>query len=364
VIILAGIAFIIAVAQLSVAIVNLFFRQDLPSPGSGTERPVSVLIPARNEERNIGSLLSDLTGQDCPDMEVLVYDDFSTDKTAGIISEWISRDDRIRLISAEVLPDGWTGKNYACHMLSKAARGDYLLFLDADVRMDKDVISRAIAFTRKFKTGLLSVFPDQVLITAGEKIVVPNMHFILLSLLPLILVWKSGYQSIAAANGQFMLFESAAYYALSPHEKVKGRLAEDIEIARFFKQENISVACTAGIHGIRCRMYNGFRESVEGFSRNVFSMFGNSFIMAFSFWFFTTFGIVFIIAGFSLSMIMVYIALLTGTRVFVSIAGRQNVWMNLALFIPQQMALGLIIYRSLIKKLRGGHRWKGRNVIQ
>jgi glycosyltransferase involved in cell wall biosynthesis len=361
---LACIALILSLAQLFVAIINLFFRQDLPSPDSGCERLVSVLIPARNEEKNIGSLLSDLVQQDHPDMEMLVYDDFSADKTSLIVSEWILKDGRIRLIPAVTLPDGWTGKNYACHMLSKAARGDCLLFLDADVRLDKDVITRAVAFYDKFKPGLLSVFPDQVMITTGEKIIVPNMHFILLSLLPLIMVWKSAYPSLAAANGQFMLFDAARYHKLLPHEKVRGKMVEDIEIARYLKRENIRVACTAGIQGTQCRMYSGFNEAVEGFSRNVFAYFGNSFILAFLFWFFTTFGIVFIIAALSLAMIMVYIALIIITRVIVSLTGRQNVLQNLILFIPQQLALGLIIYRSLIKKLKGEHRWKGRKIIQ
>ncbi len=364
VILLAYISFVLSAVWLLVALTNLLFRQPLPLRSCGSASLVSVLIPARDEERNIGGILYDLQEQDYPNLEILVYDDFSTDKTAEIISEWATGDKRIRLVEASGLPDGWTGKNHACHMLSKIAGGDYLLFLDADVRLDRDIISRAVAFSERSRPGLLSVFPGQLMITPGERITVPIMNFILLSLLPLILVWKSAYKSLAAANGQFMFFDAAKYHELSPHEKVNGSMVEDIEIARYFKRKNVKIVCTTGISGIKCRMYEGFREAVNGFSKNVFAFFGNSPLLSILFWFFTTFGFIFVALTFTVTWVGVYLGILILTRIIISFISKQNIVLNLILAIPQQFALGWIICSALINRHIRQYQWKGRTYLK
>jgi glycosyltransferase involved in cell wall biosynthesis len=359
---LAYISFTFAVIQLLVAITNFLFRQSLPSNNSISGGRVSVLIPARNEEKNIVGILHDLQQQDYPDIEIIVFDDFSDDKTAEIVAGESVTDNRIRLVKSDGLPDGWLGKNHACHTLSKFASGDYLLFADADVRLKDDIITKAVTLSEKFNLGLLSIFPVQTMITTGERITVPNMHFILLSLLPLILVRKSGYRSLAAANGQFMLFNSGIYHQLTPHKKVRGNKVEDIEIARYFKQHHIRIACITGIAKVKCRMYGGFREAVNGFSRNVFSFFGNSFLLAFLFWIFTTLGLAFVVLSMDLNLILIYIAILVITRILISYISKQNILLNIIFFIPQQLALGFIIYRALVSRYKNQYLWKGRNI--
>jgi glycosyltransferase involved in cell wall biosynthesis len=362
VIYLAYVSFILAVVQLLVAFTNLMFRQAFPVKNLAFNGLVSVLIPARNEEKNIAFVLNDLRRQDYRNIEIIVFNDLSDDKTAEIVSGLSVADSRIRLINSGGLPGGWLGKNYACHILSESAGGEYLLFLDADVRLKKDIIIKAVTAAEKFKLGLLSIFPAQIMITTGERIAVPNMNYILLSLLPLILVRKSVYPSLAAANGQFMLFNAAKYRKLSPHERVRGNKVEDIEIARYFKQKHNKIACLTGIPNIECRMYEGFREAAAGFSRNILAFFGNSFTVAFLFWLFTTFGIVAVFLTFSLPAIVLYIIILFLARVFISITSMQNVLLNLILIIPQQLAIGFIIYKALINRCRNQHQWKGRNI--
>ena len=124
---------VFTVIQLLVSLVNLLFETNLPKTQDISTGLVSVLIPARNEANNIGNLLNDLVNQDYKNIEVIVFNDQSEDKTAEIVTEYTIRDSRISMISSAGLPDGWLGKNFACHSLAEQANGKYLLFLDADV---------------------------------------------------------------------------------------------------------------------------------------------------------------------------------------------------------------------------------------
>jgi len=348
--------------QFGVVLANLFMKVKLNKQNTDFTGLVSVLIPARNEELNIEFILADLQKQDYKNIEILVFDDQSTDKTGEIVRQCMEQDNRIKLIESDGLPSGWLGKNHACHELSKQANGKYFLFLDADVRLSKDIILQSIANSEKHNLGLLSIFPTQEMQTPGEWITVPNMNFILLSLLPLILVRKTKYQSLSAANGQFMLFKADNYQPVWPHEKMKGNKVEDIEIARYYKQLNIPIACTTGDERISCRMYTGFNEAVDGFSKNVVSFFGNSFVLAFLFWLITTFGFIVVYPGAGISVFILYLILLVGIRIIISTISRQNVFINLLLFIPQQLTLGFILLKALSRKLKNEYQWKGRNV--
>ena len=348
--------------QFLVVLANLFMKEKLNKLNTDFTGLVSVLIPVRNEELNIEFILSDLQKQDYKHIEILVFDDESSDKTGEIVRQFMEQDNRIKLIESAGLPPGWLGKNHACHELSKQAKGKYFLFLDADVRLSKDIIIQSIANSEKHSLGLLSIFPTQEMHTLGEWVTVPTMNFILLSLLPLILVRKTKYQSLSAANGQFMFFKAANYQPVCPHEKMKGNKVEDIEIARYYKQLNIPIACITGDERISCRMYIGFNEAVDGFSKNVVSFFGNSFAVAFLFWLITTFGFLVVNAGTGTSVLIVYLILFILIRILISLISRQNVFINLLLFIPQQLTLGFILLKAVSRKLKNEYQWKGRNI--
>jgi glycosyltransferase involved in cell wall biosynthesis len=322
-----------------------------------------VLIPARNEEKNIARLIKDLQEQDYQNIEIIIFNDLSSDNTAEIVFELSKLDNRIKLINSDGLPDGWLGKNFACHSLSEYAKGDCFLFLDADVRISKDIILNTITISEKYVLGLLSIFPTQIMVTTGEWVTVPNMNYILLSLLPLVLVRKSKFPSLAAANGQFMLFNSVKYREIHPHEKMKKNRVEDIEIARYFKRNNIKIACITGLRAIQCRMYEGFNEAVNGFSKNVITFFGNSFVSAIAFWLLTTFGFLVVLFSLSRFIFILYLLVFIITRVIISVISHQNILYNLLFLIPQQIALGLFIYKALINKLKKQYEWKGRRLF-
>jgi len=350
------------VIQLLVALANLVFETTLPESTDAPDDRVSVLVPARNEEKNIGNILDDLINQACRNIEVIVFNDQSEDRTAEIVTEYTISESRIRLVNSGGLPEGWLGKNFACHSLSEKATGKYYLFLDADVRIGKDLIGRAVSFSIRYDIDLISIFPKQIIKSFGERITIPNMNYILVSLLPLVLVRKTEYPSLSAANGQFMFFRADTYHKMKPHETVKADKAEDISIARIYKENGKNIACLLGDDSITCRMYSGFRDAVTGFSKNVIAFFGNSFILALLFWFVTTFGFVAVLSEFSMPVIIAYFIMYLLTRFFISASSRQNIFYNLLFIIPLQVSMGLFIYKAFINKYYKKFRWKGRNI--
>lgn len=348
--------------QLIIALVNLLPGASMPDSEEIPKKLVSVLIPARNEEKNIGTILNDLREQEYTNIEIIVYDDQSDDRTGEIIKKAALSDKRISFVSGEELPEGWLGKNYACHSLSKHSSGDFLLFLDADVRITNNTIGKAVSLSEKYGLALISIFPKQDIVTRGERMTVPNMNYILLSLLPLILVMKTRFMSLSAANGQFMFFTAGVYHSHKPHQLMKGDRVEDISISRYLKGKKSKIACLLGDDGITCRMYIGFVDAVKGFSKNVIAFFGNSFLLASMFWLITTFGFLPVILFLPGWVILVYFTAYIMIRIFISIASRQNIISNLLNICPLQFSMGLFIYNAFMNKYFREFQWKGRNI--
>ena len=359
---LAWIIFIFTILQLLTALTNLLFERNLAESDEVSQELVSVLIPARNEEKNIDNILNDLINQDYGNIEIIVFNDQSEDNTSQIVNRFVQSDKRISLIDSTGLPEGWLGKNYACHILSGDAKGEYLLFLDADVRVGNKLINNVVEFSKKHTTGLISIFPKQIIKSFGERITVPNMNFILVSLLPLILVRKMKFPSLAAANGQFMFFRREIYDSMAPHKMMKSNRIEDISIARTFKKNSVRVTCLLGDDSISCRMYHGFSDAVNGFSKNVIAFFGNSFLLASLFWLITTFGFLFILFCLSKVIFILYVIAYLLIRIIITIASRQNLFYNLLFIIPLQVSLGIFIYKAYINKHFRKFQWKGRNI--
>ncbi len=354
--------FTFVIIQFIIAVVNLLFIQQFDGKVSNQNELVSVLIPVRNEEENIGNILSDIINQKYQNIEVIVFNDQSTDNSEKIIKDFSLNNPAIRYINSTVLPEGWLGKNFACHNLGLNASGKFLLFLDADVRVEKNLICEALFFMKKYNLDLLTIFPRQIMMSFGEKVTVPLMNYILLTLLPLILVRKTKYHALAAANGQFMLFDEETYRKTLPHEKMKNIRVEDIAIARYYKKQNLKVACVTGKKEISCRMYKSYIEAINGFAKNVDYFFGNSYSLAFLFWIITTFGWVPVSLYFSTNTLIIFLFVIIMTRIIVSITGNHNIIENLFLMILQQLALGHIILKSLFGKIHNELIWKGRKI--
>jgi glycosyltransferase involved in cell wall biosynthesis len=358
---LAYISFLFLGMQLLNVVLNFVFKQRIKNSRDENTELISVLIPARNEETNISSLLSDLQKFKNENVEIIVFDDESTDNTVKVVQDFAKQDKRIVLIESEGLPEGWLGKNHACYQLAQKARGKYLLFLDADVRIEDNIITDAVYYLKRFNLKLLSVFPTQIQETFGEKISVPVMNYILLTLLPLVFVRISPFKSHAAANGQFMLFDAETYKKTQPHLLFKNSAVEDIKIARYFKKIKLKIACITGEKRIKCRMYKNYNEAVKGFSKNVFMFFGNLPILAFLFWAFSAFG--FIPVWLALPQFLTYyFAVLVSVLLLYSLVGRQNSVINLILYPFHLLFLITILGKAFKVKKNKKLEWKERNI--
>ena len=199
------------ILRFSVTVFNFISNPKLTRVNRAYDDLVSILVPARDEEENILTLLGSIHQQDYKNYEVIIYDDDSSDNTYATCSAFAKSHPHFSVIKGGRLPAGWLGKTHACHQLSLKATGRYLLFLDADDKISNGLINSAVHRMQLHKLGLLSLFTNQDMQTFGEKTTVPILHYMLLNLLPLRLVYLAKTAIISTACGQFMLFDAAIY---------------------------------------------------------------------------------------------------------------------------------------------------------
>jgi len=242
--------------------------------GPSTLWPVSVLVPARNEARNIRRCLRSLLAQDYPLLEVVVLDDGSTDRTAEIVAEMAREDPRLRLVRGQPLPQGWMGKNYACHQLARLAQGEWLLFTDADTDHRPDTISWAVEAAQQSRADLVSVIPRTVTHSLGEELVLPIIPFGVIGCFPLALGQRLRVPFLTMALGPFMLFRREAYHRIGGHQAVRGEIAEDVMLARQVCRAGGQVTLLDGSEQVDVHFYKGFRESWHGLTKSAFAALG------------------------------------------------------------------------------------------
>lgn len=244
----------------------------IPGGAAARHTPfVSIIVPARDEERNVEACVRAALAQDYPDFEVVVVDDGSADATPSILARLASRSRRLRVVQGEGLPPAWTGKCFAVHQGAVHARGEWLLFLDADVVLEPDAVAAAVALARERGIHLLSVWPRQQLRTPAEQIVqavVMAMYYF--GELYHRLEWPPGLAS-GRANGQFLLAEAVAYRAVGGHEAVRGSVIEDHDLELAFRNAGFVAATANGALIARIRMYSGIGEVWQGWSKNTFA---------------------------------------------------------------------------------------------
>jgi chlorobactene glucosyltransferase len=229
---------------------------------------VSILIPARNEAENIMNCINSCIQQDYPDFEIIVLDDNSEDRTYDIASSVIHP--KLRVIRGKPLERDWVGKSFACYQLKEEAKGEFLLFLDADTNLKPGALKSSVNFAIEHNTGLLSLMPDEIALTFWEKVAIPLMHFTVWTMLPLILVEKTRKTSLTMSNGQFMLFNRKVYEDIGGHESVKKNMVDDVWLGRKVKISGNKLIFADGSDVASCRMYKNFNEIVKGFSKNLF----------------------------------------------------------------------------------------------
>ena len=353
---------IFLVIRFSVTVFNFLSNPKLPRTVKHYQDKVSILIPARNEAENIIFLLESIKSQDYSNYEVIVLDDGSTDDTFDLVSQFSNGYQKFQVIKGKPLPVDWLGKNYACHQLAALADGKYLLFLDADESIKRGLINSLIDRAEGGSLALLSVFTNQVMISIGEKLTVPLMHFILLNLLPLRLVRYAKNPAFAAASGQCMFFNAKKYRENNWHEKVKHQVVEDVEIIKLIKQEELNAEALLGNGLIYCRMYKSVTESLNGFSKNLLAGFGNNILILLFYLLLVIIGPVVLVLNFNADLLVLPITLIVLSRMMISYLSGQNVLVNLILH-PLQMLFFLIIsFISIQKHIFKKGTWKGRTI--
>ncbi|EYB68098.1 glycosyl transferase family protein [Deinococcus phoenicis] len=256
-----------AVKAAALLVNALTFPRLRPRPTPAGPR-VSLLVPARNEVHNLPHTLPGLLAQGAH--EVLVLDDGSSDGTAPV-----ARRLGARVVSGQPLPAGWHGKPWACQQLARAASGDVLIFTDADVFWQPGALGAVLHELARSRADLLSVYPRQLNVTPGERLLTPLVDDVLLTLLPAPLL-RFPHPSAAAANGQLMAFRREAYERVGGHALVRAELLEDVAFAGRLKARGGRLALALGQRCVGVRMYRSYPESVAGFGKNAAAVHGRS----------------------------------------------------------------------------------------
>jgi len=235
---------------------------------------VSVIIPARNEEASLATCLESVISQTELPFEFIVVDDHSTDRTREITESFAPKDSRLRVIEAGPLPDGWTGKNNAVTTGARAARGQWLLFTDADTIHLPGSLARALAEAEEHHVDILSYSPEQIAVTFWEMAVLPVVFAELARQYPPSKV-SDPNSPIAAANGQYILIRRTAYDAIGGHTAVASEILEDVALAHAFKASGHKIRFRYAADAVRTRMYRNFAQLREGWTKNLALLFPN-----------------------------------------------------------------------------------------
>lgn len=256
------------------ALVNyLTVRRFDQYPKTGLTPRVSVLVPARNEERNIEACINSLLEQDYPDYEVIVLDDHSTDETSRILTRLAGTDSRLKILTGTPLPGDWLGKHWACHQLDQVAAGELILFVDADTRHTPDMLMDSVSTLFAERADLVTAFPKEEVVTWGERLLVPIIGFGIFTFIPIRLVQRLRLAALSVTIGQFMLFRREAYDAVGGYEAVRYEIVDDMVLGRRIISAGLEWRLMDGTRHVSCRMYRSFWEAVGGFSKSLFAVF-------------------------------------------------------------------------------------------
>ncbi|PFA70164.1 glycosyl transferase family 2 [Bacillus sp. AFS015802] len=348
--------------------INLLFLPKLSCRSAAIEL-VSVLVPMRNEEKNVEGLIGSIRKITYSPVEFILLDDGSTDRTRELLTRLTSDDPRFKVIDGTPLPKGWVGKVHACKELSRHASGAYYLYLDADVRVSPSIIEKVLFQMNRYDAGLVTGFPQFPIPTLLSKMLVPFQHFLVYFHLPIAVANHTTRKAFTAAHGAFMFFRKEAYDDCGGHESVKSSLLEDVHITRKVKEKGWKVTLVNNSHDVTCHMYDTDKEVWEGFLKNIYIGTGRSPI---SVVLFSLFYSVFYILPLPLA---VY-GLISGQwscclplggiwlqTLIIDIASNQSKWHFL--LIPFASACFIVImWASMLRGLKKqGYTWKGRTYL-
>ena len=235
-----------------------------------TGRPLSVIIPARNEAGVIERCVRSILATTYSPVEVIVVDDRSTDDTAAIVELIAATDGRLKLVHGQALPEGWYGKPWACVQGLRASKGEILCFTDADTTHEPELLARSVGAMEAMEATLFTVMPAQTLLTWSEKLILPQFFYLLAAKYHPGAVNKATSPRDAIANGQYIMMTRAAYEAVGTHERVKHEVAEDLALGQEVMKSGGRIRMVYALDLMTTRMYTDWAHLREGFSKNLF----------------------------------------------------------------------------------------------
>lgn len=243
------------------------------NPVSSPNSPmVSVILPVRNQAGTVSECVSSLVELQFPQKEIIVVDGNSTDGTQGILKSF---DGKIKLVDEDPLPQGWVGKNWACHLGYKHATGDLLMFTDGDSIHSRDSLTRTVNFLQDTKADLVTLAPAAILRTFWEKFLQPPIFWLIMIFVGGKWVNDDKKPRWALGNGQYMLFKRDAYEKVGGHAAVRDRIAEDYALGRLTKAQGFRLRMVTASDSLGVRMYSSLPEIWRGWRKNFYSVSGN-----------------------------------------------------------------------------------------
>ncbi|WP_117161755.1 glycosyltransferase family 2 protein [Paraliobacillus sp. X-1268] len=328
---------------------------------------LSVLIPARNEERNIKDCLNSVLKQTHLPDEILVLNDHSTDQTKAILEQIMIKQSRVKVVEGVALPLGWMGKSFACQQLADHAKGDWLVFLDADARLEKDALEKLLPLVDKQQTGIISGFPRQILGTWMEKLVVTMMQFVIISHLPIRYVQKAKSSLFAAAHGAFILVNKESYQKVGGHEAIKSSMLDDMQLMKRFKLFGYPATLVKIDQVVNMRMYRNAKEVWQGYQKNLFAGLNRNvflFVIIFSYYTFLYILLwVTLLFGGSFIYVCVAYGLAVITKIVIDLSNQALTLASFLLPVSVILMLAIATDSLRISYLRRGYVWKGRRYL-
>jgi cellulose synthase/poly-beta-1,6-N-acetylglucosamine synthase-like glycosyltransferase len=243
-----------------------------PDDAVSVSSSVAILIPMRNEARNVGGIVSSVLAQEhLPNRTVTVLDDQSSDATRTLLSEY---EPAISVLHGSTPPSGWLGKIYACSTLAESVDSDYLVFLDADVRLHPRAIAASIAAMERWGWDFASPYPRELARGFLERLIQPLLQWSWLASVPLRIAERLHQPSMVIANGQFMIITRNAYREIGGHASVKGEVLDDLELARALVRGGFRGGVAEASQIAECRMYQSAGELIDGYTKSLWRAFG------------------------------------------------------------------------------------------
>ena len=245
-----------------------------PPRDAVVEEMVSILMPMRDEAGRLEPSLRSVLGQrGLTRVEIIVYDDESQDETASLVDQ-VGRG-TVTLLRGGPLPERWLGKPHACWQLARAATGTVLVFIDADVVLSADAVAGAVVLLRERELSFVSPYPRQLARSWLERLVQPLLQWSWLTFLPLRIAERSRRPALAAANGQFLVIDTAAYRRAGGHEAVRDEVVDDVALARVLVRAGGRGVFVDGSGIASCRMYDDARSVTAGYAKSLWQAFGS-----------------------------------------------------------------------------------------